>query len=335
MSTNRNRDKEISIYLICEGTSCSHIRKSLARARGINLSAGPMNPLSDFGIIESNYFERNTENTKHMKDDGSSIYMASAKMSAIDTALIAFGNSSQRDLYVVPYTSDDSYIQSKNDYGLLVDTFGMSDDADRYIQQNKFSELSSYMPSSTVSLNWSIRPYLYSAFHTIHVGNFIKLIQTMKKKSPEIESVFLVCPMRFIVAMMNAVRGSGYNPQKDVIENTSFWKFTCSLQQGLLFRPVVKDRYKMYPLSRNTGSLKSQGGFFYYVYQDEKVPVFRETMSVPAKYLSSRFLTLCPPAIQRHIAQRKNVNVSRSRSRNMERKNRYGAMLKKITTANF
>ena len=78
METNKNKNN-VNLYLICEGTSCEFIEKSLGKR------TSKRSCISDYGLIESYYFNRNYNNTKYFTDHNS-LYFTSTKGSCVDSA---------------------------------------------------------------------------------------------------------------------------------------------------------------------------------------------------------------------------------------------------------
>jgi hypothetical protein len=280
---------KINIYLICEGTSCDFIEKSIKSKSHISRYHSS---ISDYGLFESYYFNNNSNNTKYFNDDNS-IYLTSTKHSCIDSALIIYGNNNEnRKLYPIPYTSRN--IQSLSGLRNLMDEFGSEQNINNYIKQNKFSEFSSYLPSYNVRLDWTHKSSNVNDY-TVSVKKFLDFIQKITEKEKNIENVFLVCEAPFIVNMMNLTSRNKYS-SKDMIEHTSFWLFQYeNTKQGFWNRLSAKitSRNKLYPLSRNHGLLQQYNKIYFYLYKDLRVPLFHFDKPIPSNYLKSKYLSLC------------------------------------------
>lgn len=206
-----NNQKKINIYLICEGTSCEFIEKSIGTKKS---------HISDYGLIESYYFNNNNNNTKHF-DDQNSLYMVSTKQSAIDSALVIFGNGREnRKLFPIPYAASGRYIRSFSDLRILMDELGTNQNVNNYIKQSKFEALSSYLPSYNVELNWAFKSNTISDYSSMNVSKFLTFVHKLAEKDEHIQNIFLVCEASFIIAMMNMTNRNRYS-SNDFIEHTS------------------------------------------------------------------------------------------------------------------
>ena len=100
MSNNSKKNEDLNLYLICEGTSCEFIQKSFKNVISLKSS------ISDYGIIESYYFNNNPKNSS-LFDDSNSIYLVTTKNSCIESSFIMYGNNDEkRIIYPIPYTSN-------------------------------------------------------------------------------------------------------------------------------------------------------------------------------------------------------------------------------------
>ncbi len=285
------KSKYTNIYLICEGTSCEFVEKSMEK-RGTSKHSC----ISDYGLLESYYFNHNPNNTR-LFQDSNSIYLSSTKGSCIDSAFMIFGNTqSSRKLYPIPYAAPGKYIKSTSDLRILMDELGSNQNVNNYMKQPKFAPLSSYLPSYNVQLDWSLKSNQISDYTSMNVSKFLLFVKGLMEKDSSIENIFLVCDASFIVAMMNATNRNKHS-SNDYIEHTSFWNFQVDLKKERTFwgstSPKVLSRNKIYPLARNHGLLQQYNQLFFYLYKDIRVPLFHYNKPVPKNYLKSSYLSLC------------------------------------------
>jgi hypothetical protein len=291
-SQNKNK---INVYLICEGTSCEFVEKSLKKSVRSNSSM-----LCDFGMIESHYFKKNEKNTE-LLNKNNSIYLSSSKGSCIDTSLIVFSYDEDKKLYPIPYTTNSHYVKSKSELRMLHDVFGNNNDVNNYMTQNKFNSISEYLPSNNVKLDWTfttMSPVASTSigdFSKIDVKKFFELLFHLRNGG--IENVFLVCGADFIVAMMNNTVSNKYTT-RDMIEHTSIWNFKVQMKKSMFGTSYsVISRNKLYPLLRNKGVLESFDKLFFYIYQDAKIPIFHYNRYISSTYLKKDYLRICPKSI--------------------------------------
>ncbi len=324
---------KINIYLICEGTSCDFVKKSLKlRNSQINSS------ICDYGLFESYYFNNNPNNTKYFNDQNS-IYCTSTKHSCIDSALIIYGNNNEnRKLYPIPFTSQNKDIQSLSDLRHLSDEFGSDQNINNYMKQPKFNEFSSYLPSYNVRLDWIHKSNNVSDYNIINTKKFFDLIQKIVQKDSNIQNVFLVCTPEFIISMMNLTSRNKYT-SKDMIEHTSFWLFQYEAsKEGFWQQPSFKitSRNKIYPLARNHGLLQQYNNVYFYLYKDLRVPLFHFDKPIPLNYLKSKYITLCNLALPNSKSNTKSTIskeniIKKNEIKNGEsKKNKNSNNLKKI-----
>ncbi len=283
---------KLNIYLICEGTSCEFLEK-YAKVSGSKKSS-----ISDYGLIESYYFNRNSDNTEYFNDENS-IYLTSTKGSTIDSSLIIYGGGEGRRVFPIPYTTNGKYIHSISDLRSLMDEFGLNKSVNKYMKQEKFDTFSSYLPSYNVELNWTFQSKNLSDYTQMNINKFLTFVHKLSQKSENLENIFLVCDAPFIIAMMNITHQNRYS-YNDRIEHTSFWKFEFEVKKEGLWAtnvPKIISRHKLYPLGRNHGLLQEYDDLFFYIYKDLRVPLFYYNKSdnkpIPKIYLQSKYLTLC------------------------------------------
>lgn len=305
------KTRGVNIYLICEGTSCEFIEKSMGKK-----SLRPHSSISDYGLIESYYFNRNSNNTKYFTDNNS-LYLTSTKGSCIDSALIIFGNTQgTRKLYPIPYTTGGKYIRSQSDLRYMIDEIGTNENVNNYMAQNKFAPYASYLPTYHVQVDWSYKSEHISDYTSMSVSKFMTFVKDLMEKNPEMENIFLVCDAAFIVSMMNHTNRNRYTTL-DMIEHTSFWGFRYEIAKSGFFGTIVpklRTRNKLYPLARNHGLLQQYNELYFYVYHDLRVPLFHHNKPVPKNYLKPKYLTLC-------FGMAPSPNVNKSKRKSTPKKN--------------
>ncbi len=292
MINNNNKSKsknsDLNIYLICEGTSCEFIQKSFQNITPKKSS------LSDYGIIESYYFNNNAKNTS-LFDDSNSIYLVTTKNSCIESSFIIYGNNDEkRTIYPIPYTSNNKIVQSKGDIRAIKDEFGDNENVYDYLSQDKFSLFSDYFPNSDLVLNWDYEnTNSVSNYNTINVSKFLELLKEIKNKK-NIKNVFLVTESQFIISLINSVPSNKLT-YKDSIEHTSMWLFKYKSNDTRLFgsKSIISSRRKLYPIGRNHGRLNELNNVYFYTYKNLRVPIFHYNKSIPLSYISPKYLTLC------------------------------------------
>jgi hypothetical protein len=301
MNTNKVNKSKFTLYLICEGTSCEFVEKSM---RG-RLSATPSSSqsgISDYGLIESFYFNHNTRNTDHF-DDSRSLYLTTTKPSCIDSALVMYAgapsnsSSSGRQVHPVPYTNTSSrHTRTKSQLRSMIDTFGKNSNVNNYMSQPKYASLTEFLPMPNVRLDWSMYVDSLGAYQSAQISAFLRMISERRTQSHSVpaDRIFLVCDAEFIVAMINMVSGNRFT-QQDLIEHSSFWSFDIEEKSSLFggTKHVIRSRHKLYPLMRNPGYLHTFDRLFYYLYKDAKVPLFQHNRLIPRSYLQAKYLTLC------------------------------------------
>ena len=296
-NTPENKSK-FTLYLICEGTPCDLVEKSMKMGRSSTPVSSGSGGICDYGLIESFYFSHNTKNTDHF-DDAISHYMVTTKPSAIDSALIMYaGTSPDRRVYPVPYTNTNSkYTKSKSQIRAIMDMFGQNTNVNNYMSQPKYSSFTEFLPRPNVALDWSMTTSeeSASAYQSAQISRFLKMISEYRETEAgkQKSRYFLVCEPEFIVAMINMVSGNRFT-QQDLIEHSSFWSFDIHIKSGFFGTShSVKSRRKLYPLMRNPGYLHTFDRLFYYLYKDAKVPLFQYNRLIPQSYLRPKYLTLC------------------------------------------
>ncbi len=296
ITSNENLNIEFNLYAICEGTSCEFIQKW---HKNVNPKKSA---LSDYGILESHYFNDNIDNRK-LFNDSNSIYLVSAKNSAIESSLIIYGNSDsneKRVVYPVPFTvkSDRKLLnqitKSKRNFESMKEKFGKNNNVNKYLAQNKFGAFSEYLPHNNVSLNWDLKTSNVNDYYSVNKNKFFELLRIIKSQNPHIENVFIVCEAPFIVSLINSVSNNKMT-QYDLIEHTSMWGFDCELSKGILRNKYdIKSRNKLYPLGRNHGRLLTfNDDTFYYKHKDINVPLFYVNKPIPLSFIDPKYLTLC------------------------------------------
>ena len=291
----QNRSK-FTLYLICEGTPCDLVEKSMKMGRSSTPASS--GGICDYGLIESFYFSHNTKNTDHF-DDAISHYMVTTKPSSLDSALIMYaGTSSDRRVYPVPYTNTNSkYTKSKSQIRAIMDMFGQNANVNNYMSQPKYASFTEFLPRPNVALDWSMTSSeeSASAYQSPQISRFLKMIAQYREteEGKQKTRFFLVCEPEFITAMINMVSGNRFT-QQDLIEYSSFWSFDIQVKSGFFGSShSVKSRRKLYPLMRNSGYLHTFDRLFYYLYKDAKVPLFQYNRLIPQSYLRPKYLTLC------------------------------------------
>ncbi len=305
---NQNQNK-FTLYLICEGTTCEFVEKSMKMGRLSSSPSVTQSGICDYGLIESFYFNHNTRNTD-LFENNRSLYLVATKPSAIDTALIVYAGdtsgSSPRRVYPVPYANASSrYTKTRSQIRSIMDMFGKNSDVNNYMAQPKYSSFTEFLPLPNVRLDWSItqndRYSSLGAYQSPQVASLLAMIQEYRDSQSQgqgqgqvIDRVFLVCEPELIMAMINMVGGNRFT-QQDLIEHTSMWAFQIEAKRSFFggVKHMVKSRNKLYPLMRNPGYLHTFDRLFYYLYKDAKVPLFQYNRLIPASYLQPKFLTLC------------------------------------------
>jgi hypothetical protein len=290
------KDFNLNIFLICEATSCEFIKKYYKNQTPINSSS-----ISDYGIIESSYFNSNPKNVG-LFNDSNSAYLVETKGNCLDTSLIVYANSGEnRNVY--PIMS--RFSKTKSNVRKLKEEFGNLNDASNYLSQNKFNALSDFIPSSSstnISLNWKYE----NVGGATDINDFIKLLHKIKSDNENIENVFLVTTHHFIIEMMNNVLSNKYT-SNDLIENTSMWLFKYQYKSKLFSsESKITSRNKIYPLGRNHGKLQIYDNVFFYYYKDIRVPLFYYNKKVPSLYIQPKYLTLCRI---KKVSNNKNLNI--------------------------
>jgi hypothetical protein len=320
MSNNskiNNKNADLNIYVICEGTSCEFIQKSFQSVLPKKSS------LSDYGIVESYYFNNNAKNVS-LFDDSNSIYLVTTKNSCIESSFIMYGNNDEkRIIYPIPYTSNNKIIQSKGDIRGIKDEFGDNENVYDYLTQNKFSTFSDYFPNSDLILNWEYEnTNSISNYNSINVSKFLELLEYIKSKKTNIKNVFLVTEAQFIISLINSVPSNRLT-YKDAIEHSSMWLFKYKSSSGRLWRnkSILTSRRKLYPIGRNHGRLNELNNVYFYTYKNLRVPLFHYNKQIPLSYTSPKYLTLCK--IIRSVSKSAFMNHSKTTSNkkiNIERK---------------
>jgi hypothetical protein len=316
-SNIKSSSSKLNLYTICNGTSCEFIQKWHKNV------TPKKSALSDYGIIESHYFNDNNDNRK-LFNDSNSIYLVSAKDSSIESAFIIYGNSDndKRIIYPVPYTikSDRKMInqitKSKRNYQSMKEKFGTNNNVNKYLGQNKFSSFSEYLPHHNVLLNWDYESSNINDYYSVNKNKFFELLLKIKSENPHIENVFLVCEAPFIITLINSVSNNKL-VSSDLIEHTSMWLFKYETSKGIFKEKFnLKSRNKLYPLGRNHGKLQTfDDRIFFYQYKDIRVPLFYHNKSIKASYINPKYLTLCKVDTQMKINR-----VNSKPSINIERK---------------
>lgn len=312
---NTNTHLELNLYTICEGTSCEFIQKWHKNV------TSKKSALSDYGIIESHYFNDNIENRK-LFNDSNSIYLVAAKDSAIESSFIIYGNNDnneKRIVYPIPFTvkSDrkrlNQITKSKRNFQSIKEKFGKNNNVNKYLAQNKFAPFSEYLPNNNVLLNWGFESSNVNDYYNVDKKKFFELLRIIKNKNPNIENIFIVCEAPFIISLINSISNNKMS-ETDFIEHTSMWNFHCKLLKGIIRNKYeIKSRSKLYPLGRNHGRLQTFDDAFYYSYKDIKVPLFYAHKQFPLSFISPKYLTLC-----KIIS--KNIIISNKKLTNIERK---------------
>ncbi len=319
MNMNSSNKSKINLYLICEGTSCEFVEKSLKKGVRSNSSM-----LCDFGMIESHYFKKNEKNNEVLNKKNT-IYLTSSKGSSIDTSLIVFSNDDDKKVYPIPYTTNSHYVKSKSELRMLHDVFGNNNDVNNYMSQNKFNNISEYLPSNNVKLDWTfttmspVASTSITDFSKIDVKKFFELLFHLRNGG--IENVFLVCGADFIVTMMNNTISDKYTP-RDLIEHTSMWNFKIQMKKSMFGGTSynVVSRNKLYPLMRNKGLLETFDKLYFYVYQGAKIPLFHYNRLISSTYLKKDYLRICPKSITQSLTSIRRLNKEERKSNN-SRKN--------------
>lgn len=304
--TNMNKSK-FTLYLISEGTNCEFVEKSLKMGRLSQVPTASQSGISDYGLIESFYFNHNSRNTD-LFDDSRSLYMVTTKASCIDSALVIYGGQSSssgtgeggRVVYPVPYTNTSSrYTKTKSQIRSIVDMFGKNSNVNNYMSQPKYSSFTEFLPVPNVRLNWGYQSDTLSAYQSAQISAFFKMVDVARSEvqtqsQTPINRIFLVCEPEFIVSMINMVSGNKFT-QQDLIEHTSMWSFDIETKSSFFggASHKIKSRHKLYPLLRNPGYLHTFDRLFYYLYKDVKVPLFQHNRLIPRSYLQPKYLTLC------------------------------------------
>jgi hypothetical protein len=326
--------KKINIYLICEGTSCEFVEK----CAGIRTTTSKKSSISDYGLIESYYFNRNSDNTEYFNDNNS-IYLTSTKRSCIDSSLIIYGNGGEgRRVFPIPYTTNGKYIQSMSDLRSLMDEIALNKSVNKYMKQNKFEPLSSYLPSYHVELNWTFQSKNISDYTRMNISKFITFVHKLIEKNEDIENIFLVCDAPFIISMMNITNQNKYSTINDMIEHTSFWKFEFEIKkEGLWgsYVPKITSRHKLYPLGRNHGLLQQYDDLFFYIYKDLRIPLFHHNKPIPKNYLESKYITLCKSIRGKEKVGQKNESKSNKQKIVRTSNNTFKKTLQKIRLNQF
>ncbi len=307
---------DLNIYVICEGTSCEFIQKWHKNIRP------QKSALSDYGLIESYYFNNNPKNTSFFNDTNS-IYLVSTKNSSIESSFIIYGNKNgdeKRTVYPIPYITNNHFIQSKGDLRKIKEEFGTHNNVNNYLGQNKFGIFSEYLPTNNVLLNWNYESNKTNSYHKIDLNKFFELIGKIKGQNPHIENVFIVSDVAFILSLINNVSKNKLT-SNDFIEHSSFWlfKYKCSVGRFWGTTHTIKSRNKLYPLGRNHGQLQTLDNKYFYYYKDLRVPIFYYNKPIPALYIQPKYLTLCK--IVKNI-RTQSENNKKENSKNNERKNR-------------
>ncbi len=323
-ANQRNSKNKFTLYLICEGTNCEFVEKSLKMGR-LSAPSAAQSGISDYGLIESFYFNHNTRNTDHF-DDSRSLYLVTTNPSCIDSALVMYAgqgtNTGGRVVHPVPYTNASSrYTRTKSQVRSIIDTFGKNSNVNNYMAQPKYASLTEFLPQPNVRLSWSM--YLddsVSAYQSAQIPQFLRMI-SVHRQTESIDRVFLVCEPEFIVAMINMVSGNRFT-QQDLIEHSSFWSFEIE-EKSTLFggtKHVIKSRHKLYPLLRNPGYLHTFDRLFYYLYKDIKVPLFQHNRLIPRSYLQPKYLTLCSRFLVYAMRNKRDSGVKKRGALNKEKR---------------
>ncbi len=317
---------ELNLYTICEGTSCEFIQKWYKNITPTKSA------LSDYGIIESYYFNDNVDNRK-LFNDSNSIYLVAAKNSSIESSLIIYGNNDTNDkrtVYPVPFTVKaerkliNQITKSKHNIRSMKEKFGKNNNVNKYLAQNKFASFSEYLPHNNVLLDWNYESSNPNDYYSPNKNKFFDLLRIIKSANPHIENVFIVCEASFIVSLINSVSNNKM-VSSDLLEHTSMWMFNCALTKGFFSNKYeIKRRNKLYPLGRNHGRLQTvDDDTFYYTYKDIRVPIFYFNKPVPLSFINPKYLTLCKIISKTIITK----NKKNSQSINSERKD---SSIKKI-----
>ncbi len=327
-NSNVSSNIDLNLYAICEGTSCEFIQKWYKNITPKNSA------LSDYGIIESYYFNDNIDNRK-LFNDSNSIYLVSAKNSCIESSLIIYGNNDsneKRIIHSVPFTvkADRKLLNqitgSKHNVRMMKQKFGKNNNVNKYLAQNKFKSFTEYLPHNNVLLNWDFESSNPNDYFSVNKNKFFELLRIIKSKNPHIENVFIVCEAPFIISLINSVSNNKMM-QSDLIEHTSMWVFNCELSKGILRNKYeIHSRNKLYPLGRNHGRLQTMNDdTFFYAHKDINVPLFYAHKAIPLTYINPKYLTLCK--IVSKQVNSKNKKNEKKESSNVERKD---SSIKKI-----
>lgn len=330
-SKANSKNCDLNVYVICEGTSCEFIQKSFKNI--INRKSS----LSDYGIIESYYFNNNVKNTS-LFDDSNSIYLVTTKNSCIESSFIIYGNNDEkRVIYPIPYSSNNNIIKEIGDIRAIKDEFGENENVYNYLTQNKFSTLSDYLPNSDLILNWDYENTNSARnYNSINVSKFLELLKNIKNTKTNIKNVFLVTEPQFIISLINSVPSNKLT-YKDNIEHTSFWLFKYKESSGRLWgsKNMLTSRRKLYPIGRNHGRLNELNNVYFYTYKNLRVPIFHYNKKIPISYISPKYLTLCK--IAKKISKNNIQTKTTSNVKNINIKRKHDSIeneLKKISKNN-
>ncbi len=318
-----SNEKELNIYLICEGTSCDFLQKSFKNIIPLKSS------ISDYGIIESYYFNSNPKNSS-LFDDSNSIYLVSTKHSCIESSFIMYGNNDEkRTIYPIPYTSNSKTIKSMSDILRMKDEFGDNNNVYNYLIQNKFGSFSNYLPNSDLLLNWTYQNTSVSNYNTINLSKFFELLRDIKSKNPNIQNVFLVTESSFIISLINSVPSNRFT-YKDSIEHTSMWLFKYKVVSGRLWgsKDKIVSRRKLYPIGRNHGRLNELNNVYFYNYKNLRVPIFHYNKKIPLSYISPKYLTLCK--IIKNQAFQNSLKITKQVSNKPNNERKYDSIQKEL-----
>lgn len=302
----KNKDNvQLNLYVICEGTSCEFIQKYHKNV------FEKSSALSDYGLIESYYFNNNPKNTS-LFNDSNSIYLVSTKNSSIESSFIIYGNQNNRTVYPIPYITNSNFIQNKGDLRKIKEEFGSNQNVNNYLGQNKFGIFSEYLPTSNVLLNWEYESDKISNYYKMDLNKFFELIRKIKYKNPHIENIFVVSEAPFIASLINNVSKNKLS-SKDVIEHSSMWLFKYKSSTGRFWGVInsIKSRNKLYPLGRNHGRLQTFNNSYYYYYKDLRIPVFHYNKPIPTTYINPKYLTLCKIVKNMSNSKKSVVNIER------------------------
>lgn len=283
IDTNIQKDIEKNIHTNIQANIEKNINKKKIEEFEENMIYG-------IGIKELLLLKDNKENDKILKNVDK-IY-STIDIPSIESSIIL---CNKKTIYPLPYTTKDMHINNSSDYYRLKNKFG------EYIIKEKKTYLKKYWETKMDILNlnkglnikninttidWSYcskNNNYNSKIFKYNINLFEDVLKDICKRDIN-KDIIIVSNPDLIINLLKKVKSIKYKENKDIVENSSLWKFEITIDNIDIKYDIFN---KIYPTEYNYLPLKydQKNKVYEYTYNKNKYILFNSLNPIPKKYL--------------------------------------------------